>query len=677
MKKKYLLVMILVLFLILGFSSKVNAASRSFSFTGEPVILNDYSDIEILNNEVVINEDTSDISNKILFKNNSGNELIREGRIKLEDSSNGLKINDLKIVVNGIEIENYNKEEDGTYKFYFKINANEGKEIIVTYKTTNSLQDAKVIKYSLDSIKGKHVDRLFVKVIMNKYDIPLVEKIWPGAYEFENNEVYTEYIDFDVNNLTKDIIIKKDTYSNMKYGDYFETLTEDQKYILENYKEIIDGSINKDIDSYSKSDNFRSILEYAYTLKNEKSFYDGEFPYGEQFNSFIIGSPLVYQLMFRNKSEVKLNNDIGNGDATEVISYPYSSGNKIAINYHESEEGKNLYVIKDTSNSLHSVEQYEPELLKKDEYTILRTSVVDGAPPLHGAYGGEKFIYVNSDIDGNKIDISEEEIVDFVNMVNVDLYVRKVLYDPSTEYPDVLIGYYDENSRPIAKGFLNIEAKVKAYKKVIELVKQGIGYESFSEERKIEVIERYNSDIDAFDRIIRLFNNETVKNNCKVPVLAECVGKVEFLSADEIRKQTIGRTMGDNYSTKEIESKYTSSEGQYVVDFYGGFGTYSLAFYPVALNTKEAKNLIETNKARNDEIKKNITDKINGTTIEKDSEEYMPEKEEIEEIEESKKTNNILQDENVKIILAAIVAIMVLLMVFFIYNIRKVIKNRK
>ena len=676
MKKIFYLLPLVLLILLIFNVTIVNAVSRSVSFVGEPVILNDYTDIEILNNEVVINEDTSEISNKMIFKNNSSTELVREGTIKLEDPSIGLKITDLHIVINGLEVESYTKDENENYKFYFTINANEGKEISITYKTSSSLQDAKIIKYSMDKIKGKHVDRLFFKVIMNKYDIALVEKIWPGAYEFENNEIYTEYIDFNVNNLTKDIIIQKETYNNLKYGENNDSLDEEQEYILQNYKEIIDGNINKSIDKYEKLDSFREILKYAYTLKNEKSYYERDYSYGEQFNNYSDGNPLVDQLMFRNKTEVKLSSDTGNGLTDSVKTYPFSSGNKIAINYHESEEGKDLYIIKDISNSYHSVEHYEPMALKKDEYTILRTIVNHGAPVLAGAYGGEKFIYVNSDIDGNKIDISEEEIVDFVNMVNVDLYVRKVLYDPSETYPDVLIGYYNDNSRSIAKGFLHLDAKIEAYNKNIELLKQGKGYEYLDEAGRAKRIDDVKGIINNMEKTIRVFDNDTIKNNCKVPVLAECIGKVEFLSADEIREKTIGREIAsDGIHDIDIDSKYTSSEGQYVVNFNGGFGDKSLCFYPAALNTKEAKQLKADNQAKNEENKNKINEKINSVTLTKDTEEYVPKAEELKEIEKSKQDNNLIS--NINIILAAIISIIVLLLIFFIYNVAKVIKSKR
>ena len=118
------------------------------------------------------------------------------------------------------------------------------------------------------------------------------------------------------------------------------------------------GNQDNDIIINSKATN-NGLLK-----KNEKSIYDRDYSsdYGEQYNYIPDGNPLVDQLMFRNKSEVKLGSDTGDGETDSVKTYPFSSGNKVAINYHESEEGKNLYIIKDTSNSYHSgvLNHFEP-----------------------------------------------------------------------------------------------------------------------------------------------------------------------------------------------------------------------------------------------------------------------------------------------------------------------------
>ena len=667
MKKKYLLIVIVIMVFLIAFSVRANAATRSFSFIGEPVVLNDYTDVEIINNEVVINEDTSEISNKIVFKNNSDNELVKEGTIKLEDASTGLKITDLHIVVNGLEINQITKDDNGNYKFYFKINPNEGKEINVTYKTSNSLQDAKVIKYSMDKIKGKHVDRLFFKVIMNKYDIPLVEKIWPGAYEFENNEIYTEYIDFDINNIKKEIVIKKETYNNLKYGDGAEEMSPSNKWVLDNYKDIIDGKSLLFTDEPRYEDirskiygPFEEIMYYAIALNN----IDNERIYVYPFN------PLNDIIVHKNIEKTSFYTNKG------MVEVPYRCGVMVAINYYESEEDKELYVIKDISNSRHSVEVNKPKLIKKDEYTLLRTTV--DTELTNGKYGGEKFVYVNSDIDGNKIDITEEQIIDFVNMINVDLYIRKVLYDPSEEYPDTLVGYYNESSKEIARGFLDINRSIEEERDDIEKMKNGTydWYVKPSEERIKEDIKQIEERIDAFNKSVRQFSNDTVKNNCKVPVIAECVGKVDYKSADEIRKETNWHWYDSNGNMQEEESSYNSSEGQYVVSFYHAFGNYSLAKIPVALETNEAKRLKSENSARNEETKNKIMSKINSTAIAEDKEEYIPSNGEIEKIEDGKNQKSIF-DNDIKIILAGIISIIVLLLIFFIYNVAKVIKSKR
>ena len=78
------------------------------------------------------------------------------------------------------------------------------------------LKNAKVIKYSLDSFKDKKVKKFNFDVVIPEVDVPLVKKIYPECFEYDEEEydINVNYYDFTVNNLTKDFIIEKETYKN-------------------------------------------------------------------------------------------------------------------------------------------------------------------------------------------------------------------------------------------------------------------------------------------------------------------------------------------------------------------------------------------------------------------------------------------------------------------------------
>ena len=629
--KKYIKVILSLIFMIFVFSlSKTHAITGSTIFIGEPVILDSYDNIEITQIREEINEETSEIKSMQLFTNTSSKLLTKRASVKLEDDYYNYTINSLKIIINDIEISEITKEGNN-YIFYFQILPNESKKIEVSYKTDNSLQNAKVIKYTMDSIKGKNVKLFQINVKLSKYDIPLVEKIWPGAYEFEKNTISTEYFDFTVNNLTSSFIIQKETYYNLKYGDNSENLSELDEYVLQHAKEFIDGNLpyyDTDKQKYYSWYYLENTLtqwalgrEYDHNVDKINNTIKCLMSYclildAHDKNVLYItdDSDYVYTLFnYTNNNKYCLASLICNyytKDAYNYGEYDNKSavGKMVAINYYESEQGKELYVDKDTTNSEHSV--MVPReffvLTKRDEYSILRTKVANGAP-LSEFNNGIKKVYVNSDIDGNKIDISEEEIIQFLNMVNVDLYIRIVLYDPSEQYPNVQAGYYTDASKEIAMKYLETNEKInkaKEYIKEIEEEKES-WYQNLSDAEKQVRIAAWESTIEEYKKEYRKFDNEIIANNCKVPTIAHCVGKCEL------------------------------KDGKYVIDFNNSGDISGLNYIYGAVNSDAARKMLDENKANNDNIKNEIINKISNAKITVDTEEYK-----IKEKVNNEKTSN-------------------------------------
>ena len=624
MKKYIIYISFTFILLLLCISTNSEASTGSTVFIGEPVILNDYNNIEITHNKVDINEETSEISNMQLFTNLSNEKIVKKASIKLEDSYSSLTINSLKIKVNDIEIENFEKIED-EYIFYFEILPKEGKRIEISYKTDSDLQNAKIIKYSMDKLKGKDVKLFQINVKLSKYDIPLVQKIWPGAYEydFENNIVSTEYFDFKVNNLTSQFIIEKETYKNLKYGTNSEELNEIEETFLTHIKEYMDGkhaefvyyNDSKGIDYQNtithwvygrnwdyKTDKISTTIErlitYTFLIEaynnNALIYTDSErenlaILYEDYGDDFCLASLIwkTYTKDYRFSSEYSKENS--------------AVGKKAAIYYYETEQGKDLYVNKDTTNNTHSVETPKEAfvLTKRDEYSILRTIVANGNPNSENNKGMKR-VYVNSDIDGNKIDITEEEIIQFVNMMNIDLFIRIVLYDPSEEYPEVRVGYYTNEAKIIASEYNSSEESINYYKKYIEELQEYGTYfgRKQTEEEIKEKMTEYNSAIDRINKQIKQFHNDVVEKNCKIPVVAHCVG----------------------ICTKE--------DGKYVIEFNNSGDESGLGYIYGASECEVAKRMLEENKKTNDAKINEIVNKITSTKVTSDTVEEKNNKEE-------------------------------------------------
>ena len=654
MKKfiKYVLFFVLVL---LMFSTKeMKASTGSTVFIGEPVVLDSYENVEITLNDVEINEETSEVKNTHLFTNLSDETITRKATIKLEDSFSNFTINSLKIIVNDHETKEIAKEGEN-YNFSFEIPPQEGKKIEIIYKTDNDLQNAKIIKYSLDKLKGKYIGKFRINILFQEEDIPLVEKIYPSCYEFDytNNTMNTTYYSFTVNNLTTNFIVQKDTYKNLIYG-MGEELSERNIYILKNaktwikegldfdytdigknkfgkisyygYIEDLEEQITKNI-QITKTQNedsylFESInmiekyIVYKQLKKDNKIQYINELiknDYYESANSSILFmimdgyNPLVFDYFVNYILDKNLN---------EYYEY------KICIDYVKSEGNKELYIYKNIGET----EISEYKYFRMDEYSILRTKNKNWTPDRIAT----REIAINVDIDGNEIEATEEEKIAYVNMINADLYIREIIYDGNTE----VVEYYD--------GEKSIRVKEPVY-----------GYYN-STGRKILEASGYE------EHALKDFKNEYVKNNSQIPTFARAVGYLGII---------------DNKN---------------VVAMTGGLGGRTPYDYIKTIKTDLAQELIKANRANNQKIKNNIDTKIASAGILTNTEEYRNIIEttnsnkdnenivSIVSIKENNKDNNIMElIKNNKIYIIIASAILTIFIILIILNKRRKNNGRK
>lgn len=604
MKKIVISIMLLLTMLLICGNSY--ASSGSTVFIGEPIILDDYTDIEISYNKIDINEDTSEIKNEHIFTNTSDKTITRKATIKLEDSYSKLTINSLKIIVNGLEISKVDKDGDN-YSFYFQILPNEGKKIDVSYKTDSSLQDAKIIKYTMDKIKGKEVKLFQLNIIMNKYDIPLVEKIWPGAYDFNNNTVSVEYFNFNVNNLTSAIIMQKETYKSAKYGEKSEIYTDKDLYIIDNAKDLIDNGVkieenDRDEKVYSNSgtrldfgenynENYTGIAktlyyyvygnqlikENKYTRSYDDSYYQ-KYKESRLHRNYARKNCLVNYIYSQADKDAILFFDAGDPNYR-------AAGKKVAINFYETEQDKTLYIYKNLDNSGHQIEARNDYVVRA-EWDILRTNKDQNIENYNYLP-----IFVNSDIDGNKIDITEKEILDFVNMVNVDIYLRNVIYDKRNENDYITAGYYNDDDKEILNYYTYEYHRIEEYERGLA--------EATTEQNK----ERYKQWLEEEKNnfLYRKFENEDVTNYSKVLTIANCVTQLQ------------------------------QENGKYVVHRSGSCGN----IYE-ATECEDAKKMKEKNAKNNEAIKSAIVSKINSTQITPD----VKENEEVQTDLEKKEDNS-------------------------------------
>ena len=438
MKNKKIKFVLYIVIMILLYNAVTYAGIGVTYYSGESIIMENSENLEILLNEVVIDTITSKVKNTILLKNTSSNTIEQEIEIPIENTELATTVSDLSIIVNNLNAK-YVKDENGIYKIKIKAEPNTVKKIEIQYKTDNDLRDAKTIKYSLNSLKGKLVKSLKVDIIIAEEDIPLVSAIYPYSYTFENNTISVRYYNFTVNNLTKDIIVEKDTYNDLLYSREHE-LSDKEEYIVKNARNWITNGISID---YTKdlTNNNIDISKVLTRLSGIK--YD---QYEEIIFNGIVQYVTVKQLKKDNKISMypdmmDLNKPLVQDYINSIITDNNLAGKTICVDYVESEGDKELYISKNISGKEleHSDDESENKYIKEvkiNEWEVLRAKV-----SWEDIYGASKIIFVGMDIDGNKIDATEKEKIEYVNMVNADMYMRIVIYDGKINLPDDEIGY--------------------------------------------------------------------------------------------------------------------------------------------------------------------------------------------------------------------------------------------
>ena len=531
MKKRTFICIFLIIMLLVLFQNKVKAVGEtndSTYFYGEILKLKNYNGTEILLNEVDIDVGESSVENTTIIKNSTSENISTIASIKLEDEKMGIGIKNLDISING-KSQTDIKIISGNYVFNVEIPAGEAKKIVVKYQTNSNLENAKVIKYSLQGSRWKNINAFKINVKLPEEDIPLVKNIYPQCYKFEDSTITAEYYNFNVNVLTQDVIIEKETYKDLLYGrensfsdneiaiiknakdwinsgiyvDYNKYLTENSNYIKDkNIKIVKTEAVFKDLlkinENISTKNVIESIMEYAL---NRQLVTNGE-------NNIYTSS--IYNFSNENEWEYPLTKDyIIENSSNEVYSL---KDKKICIDYVESEGDKILYVKKNVSGGLE--ENTQMETAETSEWNILRTK--NSSNWSGRSETGEKIIHVGVGITGEKLNATEEEKIEYVNMINPDLYIRKVIYDDNAKttytyittdnsgkqiqkteegYIPIMVGYYNEKQKEVAKQYI-----------------------TFKDEHTPE---NYYND-QYYSVTTRLFSNETIKEKCLVPTIALC-----------------------------------------------------------------------------------------------------------------------------------------------------------
>lgn len=586
MKKNILKTIILFLMILIIISSFtiLSSASSITYYNGNSINISNSDQIEILSTEVKIDTINSIIGISTIIRNTSNKSREETIDIPIKNDIAETQIKTLKILVNDVEVK-YEKTDKENYTFNIKIKPNEAKKILVVYQTENDLKNAKVLKHNFENLNlgDKIIKKAKVDIVLQESDIPLVTKVYPGHYTVKGNTISIEYYNFKVNSLTKDIIVEKETYDNLLYGREV-ALTDIDKKILNLVPEWEKNgiSINYSTDiSEPAYDNSRYVkFDYIIErLTGEKIEYDVDGKNISETSEAIVEYYLTKKLISDNKTSLiskqnskedrpLLNNLILNCSNEK---FPLL-GKTVCIDYVKTMDNEDLYVDKniDSSNECNIV----TELTKKDELTILTTNLYSLAK---APETGAKLIFLGKDIEA-----TDEEKVEYVNMINADMYIRTMLYngkyeESPYELHDGYVGYNGKDNIQIAKAFVK-------------------GDNNFTHTEYTE--KQY------YDEVLKENSSDYGLLYSEIPCVIQYVGCIE------------------------------EKDGKKVIDyFWDGFYDYigrGLSTTDDVLQTSRAKQLLQANKSKNEKVKQDIETEISNLKIEKDEKE--PIKEEVSNI---------------------------------------------
>lgn len=543
---KKIIFFLLVLSINIGYC---RASNNITYFYGEPMIVNN-SNIEILSNELSIDIINSKINNTFYLKNTSASTISTSFTIPIENKEYSIVANNVEIKLNGTHVD-FERNANGDYVVYTKIAAESGKKLEVSYNTDNDLNNAKIIKYDMENFRGKVVGKVNVQIKIDRRNIPLIEKIYPGHFEFDENTnvISVEYYNYEVTPITKEIIVQKETFHNLLYGRETELDDETRKVIQDWSNGVTDKT------------KLFGETEY-YNLQGEIPRYINQYVNKNYYAGIKIGNPILYYL-YCYKAQ-KGDNDEDN------FGFPYLANKTICVDFVETEDGIDLYrrygkkvyeidysnedyfnIVEqgiDYNNMNYSeIENIRKENIKK--YFFSGDFDYEGEEGLYkyvyandytereylktiGAWAspyGARVIYVGEGINGEKLGATEEEIVKYNNSINADLYMRVMIYDdpvPENEYgyyDGPIIGYYNEENKELALILKNGQYGVytDGISKLLknDYIKDNseiptIGY--FSYYRKYEenkyVLHYVKSYTDGIDSLRNVFDRESVQN---------------------------------------------------------------------------------------------------------------------------------------------------------------------
>lgn len=177
---------------------------------------------------------------------------------------------------------------------------------------------------------------------MPSEDVPLVKNIYPQCYEFENDTIIAEYYNFNVNALTQDVIIEKETYKDLLYGRE-NSFSDNEIAIIKNAKDWINNGIYLDYNKYT-TENSNYLKDKNIKIVSTEDIFKDLLKINENISET---SNVASSIM-----EYTLNRQLSiNGESDLQTSIFYTFYNEEDWNYVLTKD----YIIENSSNEIYTL----------------------------------------------------------------------------------------------------------------------------------------------------------------------------------------------------------------------------------------------------------------------------------------------------------------------------------
>lgn len=582
-------------------------------YNGNSIGINDNSNIEVISIEAKIDTINSEVIQTTIIKNKASINQEKTIELPIKNGIIETKIKDLQVFINDLDVKY--KLVNEQIQFKTKMDSNEAKKIVIKYKTENNLLNSKVIKYNFENLNfgNNIIKKAKVDIIIRDRDVPLVNKITPGHYTFKDNTISVEYYNFKVNTLTKQVIVEKDTYEELeKRGEdnfvidnkIFELVPTWEKEGIKLNSGDYETTETPVFNSAPKKETFFDIDTFfqnrtgikVINVENDEEAYWGKnysknavrianYYLAKTGNKDVLSRiadiqgttenniTLVNELIIKKKAEVFGTNvkDLSGYDTTEYIDL---RDKIICIDYVKEYQNEDLYV----NQTVERIDEfnYKKQYIKKSEDEIFATELYNIARA-GNIYTG-KIIFL-----GRNNNATDEEKVEYINMINTDFYIRQKLFDGRS------LGIAKDDYEQLGHSYVG-------YNDNYEIAK------TFYNAGKSE------SESDIKKRIVQDTKDYALKNS-EVPTVVQYLGTI-----------------------------YKDSEKNIVeLAFDGFYNSYSRGLVSIqnTLKTTSAKELLQKNKSKNSEIKSNIESEISSLKLKSNKADQEINDEKIDEKQEN------------------------------------------